>query len=68
MVEAIVSRQEAADPLRRLLRQGIRRRRLLRRRAGHPRHGGVERIVELELDPKERADFQKSVDAKLLAG
>jgi malate dehydrogenase len=25
--------------------------------------GGVERIVELELDPQERADFQKSVDA-----
>ena len=30
-------RQEAADPLRRLLRQGIRRRRLLRRRAGRAR-------------------------------
>jgi malate dehydrogenase len=25
--------------------------------------GGVERVVELELDPRERADFQKSVDA-----
>ncbi len=25
--------------------------------------GGVERVVELELDPQERADFQKSVDA-----
>jgi malate dehydrogenase len=39
--------------------------------------GGVERIVELELDDQERADFQKSVDAvkqliadmdKLMAG
>lgn len=25
--------------------------------------GGVERVVELELDPQERADFQKSVQA-----
>jgi malate dehydrogenase len=25
--------------------------------------GGVERIIELELDPQERADFQKSVTA-----
>jgi hypothetical protein len=25
--------------------------------------GGVERIVELELSPAERADFQKSVDS-----
>ncbi len=25
--------------------------------------GGVERIVELQLDPQEKADFQKSVDA-----
>jgi len=25
--------------------------------------GGVERVVELELDAQERADFQKSVDA-----
>jgi malate dehydrogenase len=25
--------------------------------------GGVERIIELELDPQEKADFKKSVDA-----
>ena len=25
--------------------------------------GGVERIIELDLDAQERADFQKSVDA-----
>jgi malate dehydrogenase len=25
--------------------------------------GGVERIIELQLDPQEKADFQKSVDA-----
>jgi len=25
--------------------------------------GGVERIVEMELEPQERADFQKSIDA-----
>jgi malate dehydrogenase len=25
--------------------------------------GGVERVVELELDDQERADFEKSVDA-----
>ena len=62
-------RQEAANSLRGLLRQGVRRWRLLRRRAGHPRRGGVERVVEIELNDQERSDFRKSVDAvkKLVA-
>ncbi len=57
-------RQEAADPLRRLLRQGIRRRRLLRRRAGS---AGQRRASSgssrFQLSSGERAAFQKSVDA-----
>ena len=56
-------RQEAADSLRGLLRQGIRRRRVLRRRAGDLGAGGVEKIIELKLDPQEQAAFDNSVSA-----
>ena len=57
------SRPETFAPMRCLLRPRVWRGRLLRGRAGHPGHGGVERIVELDLSQGERAAFQKSVAA-----
>ncbi len=62
--KAIVSRSKAVNSRRCLLRQGIRRRWLLCRCAKSSWARTVsKKIIELKLEPSERADLDKSIKA-----